>query len=179
MKSPSLKKRRNASSEILDSVSGDFHAQAADVLARAFRGSYRARFLHGCQRKTLEPIVYTVKVSKPGKHVAEVEIVLPTEGRPSIELMMPVWSPGFYRVQDYAKQVEELRARSTDGAARKVEQSQKNHWRIETGGEPRIVVSYRLICKQVSVTTNYIDDDLAVLNGAATFPLWWKSPTSS
>jgi predicted metalloprotease with PDZ domain len=120
--------------------------------------------------QTLAPIVYTVKISKPDAHIAEIEIVVPTEGRPSIDLMMPVWSPGFYRVQDYAKQVEEFGARSTDGAALKVEQTQKNHWQIQTGGEPKIVVSYRLICKQVSVTTNYIDDSLGIFNGAATFP---------
>jgi len=115
-------------------------------------------------------IVYTIKVPEPNKHIAEVEIVVPTERRPTIELMMPVWSPGFYRVQDYAKQVEDLRARSTDGEALTVEQTQKNRWQIQTAGGSKIVVSYRLICKQVSVTTNYLGDDLALFNGAATFP---------
>jgi predicted metalloprotease with PDZ domain len=120
--------------------------------------------------QTLDPIVYSIKVPEPAKHVAEIEVDVPTEKRPTIELMMPVWSPGFYRVQDYAKQVEDLKARSTDGAALKVEQSQKNRWQIQTEGGSKIVVSFRLICKQVSVTTNYVDDSLAVFNGAATFP---------
>ena len=33
----------------------------------------------------------------------------------SIEIMMAVWSPGFYRVEGYADQVENLEARTTDG----------------------------------------------------------------
>jgi predicted metalloprotease with PDZ domain len=115
------------------------------------------------------PIVYTVKFPSPEKHVAEIEAVVPTGKAPAIEMMMAVWSPGFYRVQDYAKQVENLSARSPDGATLEVEHTQKNRWRIQAGGAPKLVLSYRLTCKQVSVTTNYVGDELAVLNGAATF----------
>jgi predicted metalloprotease with PDZ domain len=116
-----------------------------------------------------DPIVYTVKFPAPDKHLAEIEAVVPTGGRPAIEMMMPVWSPGFYRVQDYAKQVENLAARTTDGAALEVDHHQKNRWRVQTGGAPKVIVTYGLTCKQVSVTTNYVGDLLAVLNGAATF----------
>jgi predicted metalloprotease with PDZ domain len=116
-----------------------------------------------------EPIVYTVKFPSPEKHLAEIEAVVPTARQPSIQMMMPVWSPGFYRVQDYAKQVENLSARTPDGATLAVEHPQKNRWRIQTGGAAKVVLSYRLTCKQVSVTTNYVGNDLAVLNGAATF----------
>jgi predicted metalloprotease with PDZ domain len=112
--------------------------------------------------------VYTVKFPAPEKHFAEVEAVVPTEKKPTIELMMALWSPGFYRVQDYAQRVEGFAARSTDGAKLEVEQ-QKNRWRIQTGGAPKVVVSYRVNCNQASVTTNYVGDDLAVLNGAPTF----------
>ena len=45
----------------------------------------------------------------------------------------------------------------------------KNRWRIETGGKPKVIVNYRLICKQSSVTTNYVGESLGVFNGAATF----------
>lgn len=116
------------------------------------------------------PIVYTVRVPAPGTHTAEVEILLPTGGRPAVELMMAVWTPGFYRVEDYAEGVKALTARSVDGARLTVEAPRKNRWRIETGGRPVIVVAYRLLCDQRSVTTNWIGDDLAVLNGAAAFP---------
>jgi predicted metalloprotease with PDZ domain len=48
----------------------------------------------------LEPIVYTVRFPAPDKQLAEIEASVPTGGRPSIELMLAVWSPGFYRVDD-------------------------------------------------------------------------------
>ena len=83
---------------------------------------------------------------------------------------MPVWSPGYYRVQDYAKQVDSFAARTPDGMPLAVTHHEKNRWRIQTDGSSKAVLSYRLTCRQVSVTTNYVDEDLAVLNPGATFP---------
>ena len=116
-----------------------------------------------------EPILYNVKFPTPDTHYAEVEASFPTDKRPVIELMMPVWSPGFYRAEDYAGRVQELSARLADGKALLVEQPQKNRWRIQTGGGPNVIVSYKLLCNGRSVTTNWVGEDLLVLNGAATF----------
>ena len=66
--------------------------------------------------QALEPIVYTVKIAKPDSHAAEVEAVFPTAGRSSVDLMMPIWSPGFYRVEDYARRVEDLVGESSPTA---------------------------------------------------------------
>lgn len=119
--------------------------------------------------QALEPIVYTVRVPSPDTQYAEVEATVPTERRESIEMMMAIWSPGFYRVQDYASRVHDLSARTRDGKTLEVDRPQHNRWRIQTGGAPAAVVSYRLYCNQRSVTTNWVSDDLGVLNGAATF----------
>jgi predicted metalloprotease with PDZ domain len=78
-------------------------------------------------------------------------------------------TPGFYRVENYAGQVRDLSARTPNGQALKVEQPRKNRWAAQTGGVPKVVVSYQLRCQSRSVTTNWVGDDLAVLNGAATF----------
>src|SRR6185295_5597185 len=102
----------------------------------------------------------------PETHYAEIEATIPTERRASIELMMPVWSPGFYRVEDYASRVQNLAARLPDGKALPVEQPQKNRWRIQTSGALSLLVSYRLLCNGRSVTTNWVGDELLVLNGA-------------
>ncbi len=119
--------------------------------------------------RTPEPIVYTIRFPSPDTHYAEVEAAIPTGRRASIELMMAVWSPGFYRVEDYANRVQGLAARIPDGRTLEVEQTRKNRWRIQTGGAPGVIVSYRLLCNGRSVTANWVGDDLLVLNGAATF----------
>src|ERR1700722_8089975 len=75
--------------------------------------------------QALEPIAYTVRFPAPDKHVADVEATIPTSGRDAIELMMPVWTPGFYRIENYAAKVEDLSARTPAGKALKVEQPKK------------------------------------------------------
>jgi hypothetical protein len=61
--------------------------------------------------RAAEPIIYTVKFPAPETRIAEVEAAFPTGKRAVIELMMPVWSPGFYRVEDYASRVGRTRLR--------------------------------------------------------------------
>src|SRR5262245_45335855 len=119
--------------------------------------------------RAAEPIIYTVKFPAPDTRIAEVEAAFPTGTRATIELMMPVWSPGFYRVEDYASRVQSLSARASDGRTLVVEQTQKNRWRVQTGGASTAHVSYRLLCSGRSVTTNWVGEDLLVLNGAAAF----------
>ena len=81
---------------------------------------------------------------------------------------MAVWSPGFDRIEDYAKRVQGLSARTTDGAAASRVNTEEP-LASSDGGRPRVVVAYRVTCEQRSVTTNFIGDDLAVINGAPTF----------
>jgi predicted metalloprotease with PDZ domain len=115
------------------------------------------------------PIVYTVKFPEPDKNYALVEAAIPTGGQASVELMMPVWTPGFYRVEDYAGRVQDLSARTPDGAALKAERVKRNRWRIPTGSAATVLVSYKLLCKGRSVTGNWVGEDLLVLNGGAAF----------
>ncbi len=117
----------------------------------------------------LAPIVYTISAPAPETHFAVIEARVPTEKKATIELMMPVWSPGFYRVEDYAGKVQDFAARTPEGTALTVEQPQKNRWRISTGGARTVVVTYRLLCTGRSVTTNSVAADLGVFNGSATY----------
>ena len=118
--------------------------------------------------RAAEPIVYTVKVVAPETHYLEIRATYPTKGREVIDLMMPVWSPGFYRVENYASLVEDLSARSPrDGRALMVERPRLNRWRIRVAGAATVEVTYRLLCEGRSVTTNTVSENLLVLNPAA------------
>jgi predicted metalloprotease with PDZ domain len=118
----------------------------------------------------LEPITYSVRLSEAAKNLAEVEAIVPTGGRDRVELMMPVWSPGYYGVQNYAANVQGFAARTPDGKALTVERPQKNRWKVlDCAGEKKVVVSYKLTCKRSFVTTNYVNDSMMILNGGPSF----------
>jgi predicted metalloprotease with PDZ domain len=119
--------------------------------------------------RELEPIAYVIRIPAPSKHEIVVEATVPASGSESLDLMMPTWSPGYYRVEDYAANVREVTAETLDGQPLAVEKTNGNHWRVGTRGAPAIKLSYRVFCKQHTVTTNYVDDDYGVFNGAPTF----------
>ncbi|GLH71742.1 peptidase M61 [Geothrix limicola] len=122
-----------------------------------------------------EPLAYTIRISRPADHQAEVSVKIPTEGRASLDLMMPLWSPGYYAMQDYAGQVHDLVAVNPAGKPLAVEHPAPNRWRVHSEGERSVALSYRLACPSHFVTTNLVTEDLAVLNGPATF----ITPTTS
>lgn len=124
---------------------------------------------HSRAADPIQPITFVIKMPSPEKHLAEVEMTVPTGKRATIELMMATWSPGFYRIENYASRVQSLTAKSTDGKALQVEQPQRNRWQVQTSGAPVVVVSYQLKCEGRSVTTNWVGEDYAILNGPATF----------
>lgn len=119
--------------------------------------------------QNLTPITYRVRVPQPDTQYAHVEAVVPTSGRATIELMMPVWSPGYYRVEDYAARVDNVVARGPGGEPLAIEKSRSNRWRVTTGGHASIRLTYRLLSDQRTVTTNEVTKDYGVFNGAAAF----------
>lgn len=116
-----------------------------------------------------DPIRYTLSFPEPHTHYLEVAAVVPTDRRPQVELMMAVWTPGSYMVREYSRHVEAVTAATPDGRALTVEKSDKNRWRIATGGGSSVVVTYRLYAREMSVRTNWVEADFAMLNGAPTF----------
>ena len=116
-----------------------------------------------------EPIRYTLSFPAPQTHYMEVTATVPTGRRADVDLMMAVWTPGSYLVREYARNVEAVTAAGPDGRALDVDKSKKNHWRIATGGAPAITLKYRLYCREMSVRTNWVESDFALINGAPTF----------
>ena len=82
---------------------------------------------------------------------------------------MAVWTPGSYLVREYSRNVEGVTATGAGGTSLAVTKSAKNRWRIETGGVDRVRVRYRVYGREMTVRTNYIDPDFALINGAATY----------
>ncbi len=115
------------------------------------------------------PISYTLRFSAAATHRVDVEAVVPTGGADEVELMMAVWTPGSYLVREYARQVETIRAENGGGEPLALAKVRKNRWRVTTGGAAEVVLHYRLYCRELSVRTNFVDADFAILNGAPTF----------
>lgn len=118
--------------------------------------------------QTREAIRYTLRFPAPQTNYVEVEAIVPTDGRPSIEMMMAVWTPGSYLIREYEKNLEAVRAVS-GGTVLPIEKTVKNRWRITTGGAREVTVAYRVYSHEMTVRNNWVDADFAMLNGAQTY----------
>ncbi len=144
-------------------------SQAAAVLAALFFFFTAAQ--SPAQEKPAKgapEITYTVSMPKPYTHLLEVEVRVRSRELPnSVELLMPVWTPGSYLVREYERHVQNFSAKDAGGRALAWRKVNKNTWRIETDGAKEIVAAYSVYANEFSVRTNELNDEHAFWNNAA------------
>ena len=121
------------------------------------------------QSTPLTPIVYTISFPQPASKTFDVEVTVPTGDRASVDLMMAIWSPGFYGLQNYADRVSAVVAKGTDGRALDVAKSSPSRWTVQTGGRPSFTFSYTLAAPRGSNLSNGVTETGAVIIGPSTY----------
>lgn len=115
-------------------------------------------------------INYQVTFDHRAQHFAHIEMTIPATVTGRVEVVMPVWTPGSYLVREYARHIDQLVAADEEQTPLEVTRGSRDRWVINAEGkEGTIRVSYRLYCRELSVRTNWVDSQMAILNGAATF----------
>ncbi|MFO1062821.1 MAG: PDZ domain-containing protein [Pirellulales bacterium] len=120
------------------------------------------------QVRAQEPVRYSLSIPQPSAHYLQVELsIVPKKAEP-VKLFLPVWTPGSYLVREYARHIDTLSAES-DGKPIPIEKTAKNTWSVHSATTSPIHVRYRIYCNELTVRTNFIDSEFAMLAGAATF----------
>jgi len=135
-------------------------------------------------KKNASPRVhYTIAITDPKSHYAEVTLRLEDVTPGSIDVYMPVWTPGSYLVREFSKNVESVSARGLSldeskmlfaeeplnfGSPIAPNKLDKNTWRLTIPkGVAAVEFRYSVYCFELSVRTSFIDDDQALLNMAS------------
>lgn len=113
-------------------------------------------------------ITYNVTFPEAQAHYADIEMHISGLMQKSIDLKMPVWTPGSYLVREFAKNIEGFSATAGSKviASPKIN---KNCWRINTEGISAITVKYRVYCFEISVRTSFVDASHAFLSTTGIF----------
>jgi predicted metalloprotease with PDZ domain len=112
-------------------------------------------------------------MTRPNTHYMDVAMDLqpardPREG--GFYLAMPVWTPGHYLVEDYARNVLHVKAfDGTTGEELKVTKRVKNRWFVESRNSNKVKVEYAVAALAYDDTKSYIDQSHAMINGASVF----------
>ncbi|MFC1481126.1 M61 family metallopeptidase [Candidatus Neomarinimicrobiota bacterium] len=114
-------------------------------------------------------ITYTVSFPRRSEHYANVKLEIDGLRRKEyLDVSMPAWAPGSYRIRDFARNVVSLEAWD----ARKeltVEKIDKDTWRIPLNGQRRVNITYQVYAFESTVRTSYIDHEQAMLNGSSIY----------
>lgn len=113
-------------------------------------------------------LFYQVAMSQPASHLFEVTLQISDWRSPTLDLKMPVWTPGSYLVREYARHLQDFSAKS-GGKELTSRKLSKNHWQIATANAAEIKVSYRIYANDLTVRTNHLDATHGYFNGAALF----------
>lgn len=111
---------------------------------------------------------YTVSVPKPHTGHLQVELRVDSPADP-LDLVMPVWTPGSYVVQDYAGRVHGAAATDSGGRPLELARPAKHTWRVRTGGAKAIVFRYVVYAFESDVHKSYVDGERLTINGAGVF----------
>ncbi|MCP6761666.1 MAG: M61 family metallopeptidase [Fischerella sp. CENA71] len=119
-------------------------------------------------QKKLPTIHYQVAMPQPENHLFEVTLQLVGYPFSTLDLKLPVWTPGSYLVREYAKHLQDFTAFANDKPLswRKIS---KNHWQIETENVSEVTIKYRIFANELTVRTNHLDSTHGYFNGAALF----------
>jgi predicted metalloprotease with PDZ domain len=113
-------------------------------------------------------LFYQVAMSQPASHLFEVTLQISDWRSPTLDLKMPVWTPGSYLVREYARHLQNFTARAGEQELTSCKLG-KNHWQVATGDSTEVQVSYRIYADELTVRTNHLDTTHGYFNGAALF----------
>ena len=114
-------------------------------------------------------MAFTVSMEQPNTHYYHVAFRCEGIKGETLDFKMPAWTPGYYQIMDYARNV--LNFRAEDGAGKSLgwEKTAKNTWRVKSGNAAAVVVSYDIYAFAPSVADSYLDDSRGFISPTGVF----------
>lgn len=124
---------------------------------------------------------YKIDLTQPEHHKGEVSITFPASDAKFLDVKMPAWRTGYYRILNLANGVRDFEVQS-NGEKLRWEKIDKSTWRVylpENSGE--VTVDYEIYANQLGRRSRHIDDSHAYLDASAVFmyaDAWRDEPVS-
>lgn len=116
-----------------------------------------------------QTLAFSVSMPQPGNHTFHVILRCTGMHRELQDFKMPVWSPGFYGIGDYARNVSNFHAEDGTRHALPWELVTKNTWRVAAGNAPSIVLDYDVYGDISFAANSYLGTDRAYISPSGVF----------
>src|SRR5437867_12894230 len=116
-------------------------------------------------------IEYTVKVADIPGQLFHVTTDIRNINQPALEVSLPVWSPGWYVIENYAKNILRFRVSEPGGRQLRTELVRKQTWRIDTKGISHITIEFDYRAAVLAANQSRIAPEYAFFTGTQLFLL--------
>lgn len=105
----------------------------------------------------------------PAAHYFEVELRITRIHSDSLDVQLPVWSPGRYAPMGFARNLQRFAATDSAGKPIIIEELNGSRWRLRTRGRAAARITYRIFANTLDGTFSVLDTAHANWNGASVF----------
>lgn len=121
------------------------------------------------QAAVAQSIRFTVSMDDPASHHFRVEMQCSGLKGETLDLKMPVWTPGYYQRLDFAGNVDSFAVTAKNARPLSWEKISGNTWRVHINNAAALTVSYIVKTKRAFVATPYLDENRGYILPAGVF----------
>ena len=124
---------------------------------------------------------YTVAVKDTAAHLFHVTATFSNLAQPRLDVALPIWTPGWYTHEFYAKNVRRFVVSDASGTPLAAPLSRLQTWTIDTRGKTEIVIEFDYFANILSHNQAVVTDAFAFFTGTQLFlePIGHRNVTSS
>jgi predicted metalloprotease with PDZ domain len=133
---------------------------------------------------------YEISAPSPESRLLHIKAEFPSEGRDTLYLSLPAWSPGSYEIQNYARYLRHFTARAGGQPARTAERRSaaatatanrqagaalfwdrldKDTWRVVPAGAPSVVVEFDFLADTIDLSLARLREEFGQFLGSNVF----------
>ena len=112
---------------------------------------------------------YTVALGDPASHSFHVAATFRNVREPTLDVALPVWTPGMYTVKSYANNISKFTAHDSLGVRLRAPKVEASTWRIEAGSRHTVIVEFDYAANDLSWTGAGIADRYALSRARSSF----------
>ncbi|WP_119078704.1 M61 family metallopeptidase [Chitinophaga alhagiae] len=116
-----------------------------------------------------QPISFTVSMDNPAAHYFRVVMQCHNLAGKTIDLKMPVWTPGYYQRLNFARNLDSFAVTGENGRALAWEKTDDNTWRVHSNDAATLTVAYIINTRRAFVATPFLDSTRGYISPAGVF----------
>jgi predicted metalloprotease with PDZ domain len=114
-------------------------------------------------------VEYTVRVASTSAHLFHVTADFKNIDQAAMDLSLPTWTPGWYTIENYAKNVIKFRITDASGKALPLSMTRKQTWHVDTRGLKEIKAEFDYSAEVLALNQARIADNFAFFTGTQLF----------